>query len=253
MSISVAQASSFLTPIATPVNLVVRDESQSRSDYCELWLLHFHGLPHRLCSWHRGGRLANAKEDGVEHRHDDQGQDGSKHQPEDDTHRHSPEKRVRQEYRKIKWPFPPTTSPPHTGVGPYAPRCPPWRTPCQGGAWGRRGCTAGAAPPGGPDPKRGERAVEERGAMRTAQPWGQAAKNSRATYNVVSLLSQRVAMEGHFRPASGLDGDVMLVKFFQARDCLLYDKTRGTLHVRPGARGPQAFRGCPLRESTHVA
>src|SRR5262245_1975258 len=54
--------------------------------------------------------------------------------------------------------------------------------PCWGwpvrpdGAWGRRGCAAG-----GPDPKRGERAVEERGAMGTALPWGQAAKNSRAT------------------------------------------------------------------------
>src|SRR6516162_7784608 len=70
--------------MATPVNL-------SRSDYCELRFLHFHGLPHRLCSWHRDGRLANAKEDSVEHRHNNQGQDGSTHQPEDDTHRHGPE------------------------------------------------------------------------------------------------------------------------------------------------------------------
>src|SRR5262249_42405436 len=39
-----------------------------------------------------------------------------------------------------------------------------------------------------------------------------------------------------------LDGEVMLVKFFHARDCLPYDKTRGTLHARPGARGLQVFR-----------
>jgi len=49
-------------------------------------------------------------------------------------------------------------------------------------------------------------------------------------------------IEAHFRPASSLDGEVMLVKFFHARDCLPYDKTRGTLHARPGARGPQVFR-----------
>src|SRR5215510_12428842 len=33
-----------------------------------------------------------------------------------------PEREARKEYRKIKWPFPPTTSPPRTGVGPYG--CP---------------------------------------------------------------------------------------------------------------------------------
>jgi hypothetical protein len=37
------------------------------------------------------------------------------------------------EYRKIKRPFPPTTAPPRAGAGSHTPRCPPWRTPCQGG------------------------------------------------------------------------------------------------------------------------
>jgi len=134
------------------------------------------------------------------------------------------------EYRKIKWPFPPTTSPPHAGVGPYAPR--------------QRRASAGGRRPArtGPESKRGESAVAEKEAGRTAQPWGQAAKHSRATCNVVSLLSQRVETAGHFRPASSLDGEVMLVKFFHASDCLAYDKTRGTLPGRPGARGPQVFR-----------
>src|SRR5262245_61130811 len=99
--------------------------------------------------------------------------------------RHYPE---HEEYREIKWPFPATTAPPRARIGPYTPRqrlasarCRRQATGPPGWALGAErlrgwGCTAG-----GPDLKRGERAVEERGAMRTALPWGQATKNSRVT------------------------------------------------------------------------